>query len=529
MQFGLPVNALQDGVVAGLLRDKPQKTLPAVIAEGSTGPIVIETLIERTQRTEVPIKVPIETPKFIPAEFKIEIRRDRIKGPLGIEFDGPPYPVSIQIPGTGIWVKVPGFEDGKSIVDKLVRELTKAEVKFSYSISLNSVVITVKGNTLRCEANLGFKLEGKVTQTGIVPAGPTMVTDGKITLVLERNIEWDSTGKLVLRGGSSRAAIDPITSLTSFPTIDPSVILKTNLLLDALSRIFPEAVNHEVNKQLPTDLPGVKMLVDELKKPREVDGNGVLYLRPREIDVYPVTSDGKSISINLAVRCRPQVVFGGMAPDVKDDAEIPLAFPAGSAPQTGSHLEAECRLSTQYVGKLVHDSIGSSGPIRFHQPRLAPAGEGKACIGAELNQDDLRTLLVRKAADQFGSLGKGAAERASIPTTWILAGALDHTRDSVVLKDLTSKPFWLLSCLPEGKALTPKNDASKEKEPKQLVFRIPTVFVDKPLVSEGDWGRMVISLKSPQIKEVYLTAQELKVVVVADGTTQIQLKAFGKK
>ena len=267
MQFGLPVNALQDGVVAGLLRDKPQKTLPAVIAEGSTGPIVIETLIERTQRTEVPIKVPIETPKFIPAEFKIEIRQDRIKGPLGIEFDGPPYPVSIQIPGTGIWVKVPGFEDGKSIVDKLVRELTKAEVKFSYSISLNSVVITVKGNPrFDAEANLGFKLEGKVTQTGIVPAGPTMVTDGKITLVLERNIEWDSTGKLVLRGGSSRAAIDPITSLTSFPTIDPSVILKTNLLLDALSRIFPEAVNHEVNKQLPTDLPGVKMLVDELEE-----------------------------------------------------------------------------------------------------------------------------------------------------------------------------------------------------------------------------------------------------------------------
>ena len=136
---------------------------------------------------------------------------------------------------------------------------------------------------------------------------------------------------------------------------------------------------------------------------------------------------------------------------------------------------------------------------------------------------------MRKAADQFGSLGKGAAERASIPTTWILAGALDHTRTTRRAEG-SHEQTVLAPFLPTGgKALTPKNDASKEKEPKQLVFRISTDFADKPLVSEGDWGRMVICLKSPQIKEVYLTAQELEVVVVADGTTQIQLKAFGKK
>lgn len=543
----LPITALRDKLMNDLIKDNPKKTLPAVIKQESAPPMVMDMNITSTRTKEISEKLP--TPGvFKGAEFRVEMRRDKIKVKVKvpragippwedkeIETDGPPYPVRVQLPGTGIWLEPPGFKEVKKFVDEKFNELAKIEIVFSYAITLNSIDISMKGNKLKCVADFGFTLEGKVTKTGIIPAGPTAITNGKMRLILERNLAWDEDGKLVLQGGSSHAAIDPITSLTSFPNVDPNVILKVNVLLETLSRVLPQAVNHEVNKQVASNLPSMTELLEKLKQPRDVEGDGKYYLHPRALELYPLTSDGKSIAIGLAVRCRPEVVFGNLPPNGEDPPKIPVVRPDGSAPQPGCHLEAECRFAATYLGNLIQKSLGDSGPVRFDRARVEPAGDGKARITAELNKDDFRVFLVKEATARFGSLGKECAERAKIPTTGALAGTIERTGKGVVLKEIVAKPALLLSCLPEGTTTIPptasKNTAKDGPQEKlrRLEFQIPTEFAEKALEVKGDWGRLTIRLKPPEIRDVFLTSQEFKAVVVTDGSTEVEIKQFTKK
>lgn len=440
------------------------------------------------------------------------------RGPLGVPIILPPHPEQQLIAGTGVDVIEKKKREVFDSVTKLVDRLTEVEVKFSYRVTLRSLELTMKGNTVTCEANLGFSLDGKVLRAGVVPVGPTTTADGKMTLRVSKIISWSEKGKLVFTDGETKVSIDPLSGLTAFPKIDPGTILATNLVLDLVGRVL----NDEVGKAATFLLPGLPDVANKLAEAHKIEGIGTLVLNPQECQLFPLTGDEKTIRTTVALRCRPvlrperphETLAGTYTPAIK------YAPKAGPPPGLGFHLELECLLDATWIGDKLTDQMNGIVPLKW-RTRLVPAGDGVVLI-----QSPVDAAQVKKYIDSI-PWGNLVARMVSIPDSVSVWGDFRFTERSVLLRDAESQPSFLMTAI-NMFALTLPKDGQPAK-PDRIAKERTLFFFNLPgneilsLKQDVGIGEVSLSVAKSRIAELYLTPEQLKIVLVIDGKMELSV------
>ena len=530
LEIAVPLTTIREAMIEAIAKEKKQKALPVVVSEDPGKPRTIQTVIKEPVTSQVPRMIDEKVTRHIPAQFRNVLVPRVARGPFGVPIPLPPLPVPQLIPGTGIDVTDTIQRQVFDPVTKLVERTTEVEVQFSHCATLRSVELTMMGNTVTCAAKLGFSLNGKILRTGIVPAGPTTTVNGAMAVRVSKVISWNENGQLVFTAGETKASIDPLSSLTSFPSIDPYTILPVNLMLDLLGRVM----NDELGKIATSKLPGLPdVAANKLTEAQEIKGIGRLVLNPQEVYLYPVTGDGKTIRTTAALRCHPVLLseHSHVPPGKHPQAETLVEKPFSAIkytpktehpPAPDFHLELECTLDTNWIGnRLTAQKVG----ILFPKGRvsLVPAGEDTALI-----QVPVETARMKRYFKTVPGLDLLVA-MLPIPDTFSVWGKIGFTEQDVLLENAKSQPAFLMKAINISRPAVPKEGPPEKrgdnaKGRSLVVFSLPPKddLSQKLNVGIGD---LSLSVTKHRIAEIYLTPDQLKVVIVIDGNTELSVPA----
>ena len=190
----------------------------------------------------------------------------------------------------------------------------------NYRIELRSLKLTVTGKTLALEIGAGFSCEGKANQPPAVPgAVQPNVRDISIKMKVTKNLEWNESGKLELKEGTTSVWVDPEAPLVGFPRLDVERVLKLNgvlaLLNGTLDRELMKVITGENLPDLAVIAPNMK-----LKMP---------FLAIAELTAYPIRGDEEHVYFALDV--------GLIAANRKSSDTIKIVAKAGPAPEPKLH------------------------------------------------------------------------------------------------------------------------------------------------------------------------------------------------
>ena len=411
----------------------------------------------------------------------------------------------------------------KDVVDKItkmVEKTTEIEVKFSHRITLTSLELRMMGSTITCSADFGLWLKGTIVRSGLVPVGPSETADGKLKLTLSKSVSWDGAGKLVLAGGETKISIDGLSDLKAFPKIDPGRVIATGVVLDIVGRVL----NGEVGNAISDRLPNLQSIANSLVEPHKVQDLGSISLNPHEVHLYPIIGSDKELSTTVAIQCRPTLRTAPERNTRPTTPASPIAFipKTGPVPSAGFHLELQCLLDNDWIDEKLTEHL-----TEIVQPGkralVTPAGDGVALIQAPLDSERAKKQIQRLPG------GKFLAPFISLPDIASLWGELAFTEQHVIIKQPMSLPsiiatmitlFHSVASNDEGGAAATKVDHGVAV----LVFELPP---KETLAIRQSFGIGTVSLLATKqrITEVFLTTEQLKVVVAIDGETSLSVKA----
>ena len=192
------------------------------------------------------------------------------------------------------------------VVDKLL-----ASVDLMYRIELRSFTLLAAGNTMTCELGGGFHCEGKAGMPG---AALPNVRDLGIKISVTKNLEWNASGKLELKEGTTKVWIDPEAPLVGFPRLDVERVVRLNGMLSLLNGI----IDRELMKLISVDnLPDLAVLAPSLK-------GKLPFLSVVELAAYPIRGDEKNVYFAFDV---------GLVPSNKKSTDaVSISTKPGPAP-----------------------------------------------------------------------------------------------------------------------------------------------------------------------------------------------------
>jgi hypothetical protein len=163
-------------------------------------------------------------------------------------------------------------------------------VDLTYRIELRSFKLSVSGNTMTCELGGGFHCEGKAPPQGpAVP--PPNVRDVGIKMSVTKNLEWNESGKLELKEGTSKVWIDPDAPLVGFPRLDIERVVRLNGMLILMGG----TLDRELMKRMSGEnLPDLALIVPTLKQKMP-------FLVVSELTAYPIRADDKHVYFSFVV------------------------------------------------------------------------------------------------------------------------------------------------------------------------------------------------------------------------------------
>jgi hypothetical protein len=214
----------------------------------------------------------------------------------------------------------------RPLVRAMVDQLT-GTVDLTYRIELRSFKLSASGNAMTCEVGAGFHSEAKAMPGG--PPAPPNVRDVTIKLLVTKNLEWNESGKLELKEGTSSVWIDPEAPIVGFPRLDIERVVRLNGILALLSGV----IDRELMKRFTGEnLPDLAAIAPTIKQKMPL-------LTVSELTAYPIRGDDKHLYFPFVV---------GMAAANKQAGETPVAI----ATKTGPAPAAQIR------GRITFDKDG---------------------------------------------------------------------------------------------------------------------------------------------------------------------------
>jgi hypothetical protein len=187
-------------------------------------------------------------------------------------------------------------------------------VDLTYRIEIRSIKLSVSGKTMTCEMGGGFHCEAKAAPQGpAVP--PPNVRDVGIKMTVTKNLEWNESGKLELKEGTSKVWIDPEAPLVGFPRLDIERVVRLNGVL----LLMGGTLDRELMKRMSGEnLPDLAAIVPTLKQKMP-------FLAVSELTAYPIRGDDKNVYFSFVV---------GLVPANKKTTEaVKITSKPGPAPE----------------------------------------------------------------------------------------------------------------------------------------------------------------------------------------------------
>jgi Domain of unknown function (DUF4403) len=339
----LPVAALRDELLKGILREKGAQTLPVTLKEESGKRVTVSTHIETVITVTEPVKVVTSITRKVPKREKLLI--------------GVIFPVAVF---NTILVEetIDKIEWIEKQIQKAVRSVTDVEMEFGYALRLNHVDLRMSGNQVDLVVEIGLSLSSKIVKAGPVPIGAKDIDKSRVTVALSRAVEWSEDGRrLILKpAGKTEVHLDPSIKLTAF-TMGLNQLL-TNVLpvIPFLEDKLAAELDRELTKRFgEVAIPDFDKLVEPLTKPHPLGGDAWLALRPEAILISPLRADGDVLSTGLTVQARPVVSVGKQPEAVKS----PPVRPVPGMPPADSWLQGEVVLASEWLsGQLTKLAAG---------------------------------------------------------------------------------------------------------------------------------------------------------------------------
>jgi hypothetical protein len=301
--FAFANGALGDQPPAGLpLLPPPEKAQGPATA--TVVPVEFRIAIEDLEKQMLRSLVQKIDPKAEP-KLPIVVKGNEPEFALGAEGGPPDAPKPLPEPGKDVVAPRPQLiprEPGtRPRLDRLAsRPLVAgmiarvaATFDLTYRMELRSLKISFVGNTMICEVAGGFHCEGKAPPQG--PPAPPNVRDLGIKMTVTKNLEWNESGKLELREGTSKVWIDPDAPIVGFPRLDIERIVRLNGVL----ALMGGTLDRELMKRLSTEnLPDLAIILPSIKQKMP-------FLTVSELTAYPIRGDDRHVYFSFEVGLIP--------------------------------------------------------------------------------------------------------------------------------------------------------------------------------------------------------------------------------
>jgi hypothetical protein len=346
------------------LKEELARNLPDTLAQGKE-PVKLSKIVDQTVDKVIDILIPevIRVPDPSRPKFKWIL--------------GHPFPDGFET--KEIIIQHPG----KKTIKEVVKKTLDYDVELTYRVTprKDTLSVSLVGNQLKAELELDYTVDSSVIRQASIPIAPPTRVFGRLFGTIERSLDWDNSGKLMLSGGATTVRWAP-----GGPHVDLENVIRANVLLE----IFKKQVNDVVEANMRKYVMDMGQLLPPLCRAIKLGNTEFrLLLRPLEVTPWKLTTDERIVHAGLTVLCKPQVIVLKPGDREPADSELPKIKPAQDRPTlTTNAPEIECLLphwwlskqliellATKDVGAAIEKAVKSSGEVSFGDPRFHPAGD----------------------------------------------------------------------------------------------------------------------------------------------------------